>query len=383
MNMQETTAAFSHVRLGRLEDNDAILEFYASVAMDAGEIDLRYERGPCFFDFLSCQGERGFVIIFERDEPGRRVGGVATISVRACLHEGRETRVAYLADLRLSPRLERRPRLQFRKWYETLVTTARQNTDLGESGLMYSAILDKNRIALQSLVREKGDVLYAPVHRYQGVSVFGRWPWAGLRGRKHSWNLTEQSNFSDALLISFLQKCNRAKMFGYAFPQELEFRKLKWPGLSRHPFLLVKDGQGKTMASALPWDGSSLRQAVIEKIPWRLKVASHMLPLIQGRHVREHDVLKSLYLTHLEFDPDLSANERGLALQMILDSIFCEGRFRGYHMLNFIEHESRPVLAYLKGYYAQCTPATLYQVMDRAEATPCLAPVSALEIATL
>jgi hypothetical protein len=390
MNMQETTLPYSHIRLGDQRDNAAILDFYSSVAMDAGDIDLRYERTPDFFAFLNCQGERGFVIIFERDEPAqkgqRKIGGVATISVRPCLLEGKETKVAYLADLRLSPHLERGPRLQFRKWYETLVNTAKNNTDLGSSGLMYSAILDKNQIALSSLVRKNGDVHYSPIQRYQGVAVLGRWPWTRWLKRKSAadWQVMTVTDFTDPTLLRFLQMCNAKKSFGYVYPQELEFRQKKWPGFSQYPFLAVKNSAGKILACALPWRGSHSRKAVIEKMPARLKFAAHLLPFIQGKRIREQDELNSLYLTHLEFDPELTESQRGSALEMILNFIFARGIFSNQHVLHFIEPEAQPFLDHLSGYYRQSTPATAYQVASRSHTEiPLLNSLSALEIGTL
>lgn len=385
MNLQATTLPFSNIRLGQQADNAAILEFYASVPMDAGDILLRYERGPNFFDFLHGQGERGFVIIFEREGVGekgqRAIGGVATISVRPCLVDGQETFVSYLADLRLSPQLERGPRLQFRKWYELLVSTAKENTDLGATGLMYSAILDKNQIAISSLVRKNGDVDYRPIHKYRGVAVLGRWPWMRLRKSK---DVHKISNFADPQLISFLQACNANKSFGYLYPRELEFRLQNWPGLDRHPFYVVTDSSGSILACALPWKGNDSRRAVIERIPFKLKFAAGFLPLIEGRRIREADRLSSLYLTHLEFAHHLSARERGRCLQNILDAVFSAGIFSNQHSLQFIEHDVQPFLKHLRGYYMQCAPATIYRVASRSNDTFAIKnPLTALEIATL
>jgi hypothetical protein len=251
---------------------------------------------------------------------------------------------------------------------------------------MYSAILDKNQIALASLVRKNGDVHYSPIHRYQGVAVFGRWPWSRWLKKKRpaQWQVETITDYSDPALLQFLQTCNAEKSFGYVYPQELEFRQKRWPGFSQYPFLLVKNPAGKILACALPWKGSASRKAVIEKMPTRLKFAASLLPLIQGKTIRERDELNSLYLTHLEFDPKLTNAQRGSALEMILDSIFSQGIFSNQHVLHFIEQEAQPFLDHLGGYYKQCTPATAYQVTSRSNTDlPLLDSSSALEIAML
>lgn len=374
MRLSEIVARYPRVRMATPADNEEILRLFHAVEMETPGLRIRYERGPDFFAFLTRQAEEAFVALFLNDDDS--IGGVATFCLRRNYVEGTVRYAAYLSDLRISPKINKAARVQWRYFYRDVLQSSHETEDFRHCSYFYSAILDQNSDALRAFTRNKSEIIYTEFAKYRTVSLLGRLPFAALLGPRAPRGLRVERAAAGDLpaLRAFLARQNEARPLGEYFAQdagaadELARRFSTWDGLRPESFFLAKDASGAIVGTLAPWgEEDRSRKLVVDRLPAKLKFLTKILPLFGGRALTDVGELKVLYLTHFEVASGLAEAERRGIFRALIDVLYREGYGRRFHALSFFEFLSRPYSAAggLRGYLFETVPATLYRVRHR------------------
>lgn len=370
MKLEEIFSKYPRIRLATAADNEAILNLFRTVEMETPGLRIRYERGPDFFAFLRRQCEAAYVAMFENDDGS--LGGVATFCLRKNYVRGETQYAAYLSDLRLSPRLSKSTRVQWRKFYQDILQNAPEIDEFRQCRYFYSAILDQNRDAVRAFTRNKSEIIYSELAKYQTVSLLGRYPWARWFGSSPvpaGYEIGRAQAADLPAIRRFLMAEHFDRAFGENFsgPQdELDRRLSEWGGLSAESFFVVKNWEGRVVATVAPWGGQdNSRRLVVDRLPTKLRWLSRLMPLLGSRSAEVGQELKILYLTHFEVDTTLAEDDRRQIFRALLGAVYATGLPRQYHSAAFFDFPERSWVSSLMGYVFQTVPATLYQVSHR------------------
>lgn len=369
---------YDRVSLATEADNAAILAFLPSVAMDTDALQLRYQRDPDFFALLRAQGLPFVVFLFHNDDGS--IGGMSVITSRDCLLQGRRTTICYAGDLRISPKISRRARLQWRKIYRDIAAGYRFFAELNYPEYMFTVIMDGNKDAIRAFLKPTANPVYRQLVDFQSVNILAQLWQAGCRRRYRASEKQNGYRFSwasDADLPNiqiFLEQENKGKKLGHNFSasgnDELLRRFTQWPDFSIASFLLLKDKTGEIIATMAPWSNGNARRIVVEKAPLPLRLLGRCLPLFGRRAIKENHELKILYLTCLEINKAKDVTEQQHILALMLDFLAVDRRCRQYNLLSFIDNFHKPLAIGLakKGYLLTTKKAALYQVLSPEEA---------------
>lgn len=378
MKLGEILARYSHVRLGSRRDNEAILNFLKEVPTNTGGITFRFERTPDYFRYLGYQSHRPFVFVFENKD--RSIGGVASLCVRTCYIDGQPQSAVYMSDVRLSCRLSRATRLQWRSFYADLVRHAGELEEFEGARFMYTLVMDGNEGPVRAFGRGKSEVVYEPMATYDTVNILGRKPFlrdplpAAAVARGFRARLAGEADVPR--LRAFLQEQNEQKPLGHYFTQktwatdgsathadELQRRLHAWDGLDLASFVIVEDAQGRIQACACPWSFDGGRRLIVENMPRSLKALGFMLPFFGRPSVRNGKAMRVLNMTHLEVNSTLDAQVRQEAFALLLAFTWELPTTRGYHVLALADFRSESFGPALSRYIRQRSPATIYRVV--------------------
>lgn len=373
MRLAEIIARYPRVRLATPADNEEILRLFRAVEMETPGLRIRYERGPDFFAFLKRQCEEATVALFINDDGS--IAGVATFCLRRHIVNGAPAYAAYLSDLRISPRISKAARVQWRHFYRDVLQSSFEIDDFKRCRYFYSAILDRNLDAIRAFTRNKSDIIYTGLAKYRTVSLIGRLPLAGLFGPRApaGIKITRATEADLPALRAFLARQNEGRPFGEAIGgvagdngDELARRFATWDGFSPASFRLAKDAQGRIVGTVAPWGGEDhSRHLVVDRLPARLRWLTKLLPLLGGKALRAEEELKVLYLTNFEVANDLAEEDRRGIFRALLDSLYAEGFGRRFHAISFLEFLDRPLPGAWRGFLFETVPATLYRVSHR------------------
>lgn len=374
MTVHDLVGKFSHIRLADRSDNDAILEFFKTIPMKAQRLSIGFKRDPDYFALLDYQGDKSFVFIFENED--RSIGGVAVYSLGPRFINGKMERAAYLADLRLSPKLSRLTRVQWRKFYNDLVLNSHKISDFDHCRYLYSAILDENADAIQAFTKKRKDVVYRPMAQYNTVSILVRFPFFPQLGRRKSGPRVRRAEAGDETrLQEFLCQQNRIRplgsTFGCASSEELARRLEVWKDLDLSSFIIAENNDGDIVGCFCPWSDTQARRVFIQNMSKSVQVLAKTLELLGKDRVSENSQLNILYLTHLEIALDRTEEERSLIFSSLLKYLFRQGLHKGYHLISFVDFNSASLLKALnrRSYLYWKTPGTIYQVLHRSHYT--------------
>ncbi|MFN2309987.1 MAG: GNAT family N-acetyltransferase, partial [Gammaproteobacteria bacterium] len=378
-----------HTRLAEPADNAGILALLRETAMAAASLHVRYERAPDFFAFAACQGDPYVTIVLEDDDGA--IVGVGVQSYRPGWWNGQQTSVGYFSDLRISPRASRTLRVEWRRGYEAFLKAAHDSRGSGGCDRFYTAVLKENVAAVQALTRGKSAMRYEPLCEYRAVHVLASRLFAGPAcmaratppaGLRLEWLDAAQ----DAELSEFLGRVNAGKTLGYLFPEELAFRRRHWPGFTDARFLVARDAAGQLVATVAPWSPGATKRLVADRLPTGLRVLASLLRALGIKTFIESEEIKVCYLTHLEFDPTLTQDQKGRVMRAMVCELFASGTLAPFHLASFIDDPHRPLRPYLRGFFTHETAGILYQILHADRADRRLVDASrpmAIEIGTL
>ncbi len=360
-NLDELLAPYPYFFKAKDSDNADILEFFRSVTMDTKDFSLRYDRGDDFFQFTKEQSERNLNFII-RDEKSI-VRGTASITFITHYYHGQKEVFGYLGDLRISPLLNAKIRIHWKKCYSEIIEHFHSLEEFTGVRYLYTAILDENQNAMRSLLKNNDQLIYHKLTHYLAFSVLQEsfserlkkiyYPIKNLPFQEVSQFLTTQVSLAGL-----------APYYSKATDSELSRHLKTWNGLNESSFQCVIDPKSnKILASFAPWICKT-KKLVVEKMSTRQKILGFVSPLLGIPSLQENGAINVLYLTHLHFEKTLTASEKNKILVDILKSIL-RSKNRDYHVISFLlfpewEEIHLPFMA-------EITKAQFFQVTNKRQ----------------
>lgn len=381
MRLGEIMAKYPRVRVGQRSDNARILDFLGGIPTDAGSIVFKFVRSPDYFRYLEYQGATSFVFLFLNDDGG--LGGVGTFCLRTCYLDGVPTPTIYFADVRMSPRLSRRTRVEWRAWYADIVQHAHQIEEFNCPKFLYTLVMDGNQAPLRAFASGKSTVNYRALARLDTVNLIGRRPFSGWRRRQLAAipGDVRRARPSDLeALRALLHASNKPKHLGFNFTldpwardgaaiDELQRRLETWDGLDIGSFWVAVDPTGKLQACVAPWSFDRGRRLRVERLPRSLRWLGRMMPALGRDSIDVGQELRITNLTHLEFSPELTTEARQAWFIRLLDAVWETPQARSSHLVSLADFDESAFGPALSRYVVQRSPATLYEVAHVAEQT--------------
>jgi len=361
ISINEILKVAPQIKLATEEDNFRIIQFLKTVTMKTDGMELYYDRSPDFFSFLKEQGEKFFVFLFENKDSS--LHGMAIITLRKAYVNNSIVSVGYLSDLRIDSKLDKRVRVIWRKIYANILKNCENIVELNGCKYFYSAILGGNETAINSLTKNKGEIIYHQVAQYKAVTILGRL-FKIFLDRKYV--LKQGNEIDHDNLISFLDLQETKKMFGYVFNKEKNYeinRRLKyWKNYSLNNFLVVCKRDGTIVSATLPWCDEESRKLVVKKASLINKVLGLSKYLLNTKPLFEGEPLKFLYLTHLVFDSSISIKDQHQIIKFYLQFLFRKGILKKYHGISFLDFSGFSNRLSGKKYVKQVTDGLFFQV---------------------
>jgi hypothetical protein len=341
------------LRLATRADNPAILTFLGQRAMRAG-LALRFDRSPDFFALLDAHSQHHETWLLLQRE---RVLGMGSIVTRLGYIDGAAEPVAYVGELRVSPR-----RTAAGLWRTLL--RERAAALRAELGVRYGfcCIIRGNRLARASVLSSHGEGLrFSHLRGYSSVAILARKPWA----RRTGTGLTvRRAGEADAgPLRAFLDEHSRWQPFGVVFDDATwQHRLRRWPGFGIKSFYLAADAAGTILGCLAPWDKTAIARTVIESMPRSLNllrlVYNGLAPLARKPVIRIGGgaCLPDIVLTHV-----CVANRDPSVFAALLDAAYREAAATGrYATLSLCLFDADPLAAALERYWHYRVPMDVY-----------------------
>jgi len=374
MKITEVLNKYPHLRAAAEGDNEEILHFFKSASMNNEKFIIRYDRSPDYFLHLKEQSEKFYVLLMLNQDMS--IGGTATFLLRSHFHNGERVKMAYLADLRTSPTLYKRTRVEWRQFYQDLVKNFQQAEEFDGCKYLYTAILKDNHDAIRALTKKNSDLIYDEITNYKAVSLMARIPFIPeykkiITANKYSIRKAVSANRER--IFEFLREENLNKSFGYFFSKsegdEFSRREQSWQDFDIESFLIVENNNGEMVGVVYPRTFSKSKKLVCEKMSWRLKLLCKFLSLFKHCKLDIGSEIKLLYLTHLEIKLSLDDASREAIFKMMIDYLYDRKITKDYHAILFINFSRRSLVKSLnrRRYVYKNTDVVLYQVMSRED----------------
>lgn len=343
------------VRLATQADNARLCELFAEVDMSA-ELVMAEERGPDFFALQRLQGDAGYTVMLEDTAlPHRPAFGCISIIARDAWVDGQIQRVGYGCDLRIETAY--RGGKVFPKAIKAFMRFMQKREQID---MMYCAVLSNNTRGRNSLLHQgrkrEGQPLAQVITPYNMTSI------QFVGARKANDPRVRRAQDSDRpALIEFLAAQQKERFLGYVVTEAWFDQRLKtWPGLRLEDFFVLKDGDGRVLACAAPWDTApNLRCSRVQSyqgnMRWQ-KLAYNAEARLRGfptlPQVGEH--FRFQYLTHLE----VQDNDATL-LNALLRGIYNELRSQPLHFMSLMIPQGSPLEKGLRGFRTRRIPMEL------------------------
>jgi hypothetical protein len=373
-------APYPQITLAQPEDNLPILQFLDSVSMNTNSLSLRYVRTPDYFAFTRQQGVQSSIFLF-RNENGS-IGGMGTIALRNQYVRGKLVRTGYHCELRTTPSLSRRARIQWRQLYRDLIRHRHTISDYGGCAYFYTAVLNGNQAAEVALTRKNKDFIYRRIGTYHAAALLGRAPGARwypfAEGRFRRPNLlsaglqVRPADTSDTEpLRKFLHRINEQLTLGDGFlppgdsPDEWVRRQNSWSGFDARAFFIVEDRTGAIRGTVCPWLQAPERRLVLENMSTTQKLLNSALPLFGNRRIRNGSELNVLHLSHFAVDPELHTDLQTSVFELLLIACHNSPARKEAHLMTFRIPDQIPLneVLWRNGFLYQTTGSTLYQIL--------------------
>lgn len=358
MKLADVLAPYKHFGVASADENQEILSFFKSMVMETDSLGLRYERGEDFFAFLKEQCERAYIFTMKNDEG--KIMGLGSMALIRHFVAGEEQLCAYLGDLRISPLLNAKIRLKWKKCYGDIISHFHELEEFKGVRYLYSAILDDNMHAMRSLLKNNDRIIYQPLTPYETVNIYGSYP---LKVNKHApMSLTRASlTKTRAFLANNAQIPGLQYFFRPTGPDELTRRLETWQNFKAQDFITVLDKNNHIIATCAPWMCQT-KKLVVTKISLFYRLLGKVIfPLMGIPALKVGGEIKTLYLTNLVFKANLTPEERTAALTLMIQQILKKSE-RDFHLISFFDFPQNKLGSL--PFFAQRTKATLYQVMS-------------------
>ena len=240
-------------RAARGEDAD--LRRFLREQPSLGQVRLRIEKEPSYFDAHQVEGARGDVLV-ARDEGGRLVG-VGSRSEKPCWVDGAVQSVGYLGNLRIAEGF-RGGRVLGAGYREM----ERLHRESGRTQLYLTTIMEDNEVAKRALTAERPGL---PRYRDHGlVSTLVVDPRSRAPRKLDSSARPATVGDLDAI-AAFLEREGPRRQFYPAYTREhLSQATGLLRGLEASDIVLSEDAGGAIRAVAALWDQRPFRQWLVD-----------------------------------------------------------------------------------------------------------------------
>jgi hypothetical protein len=362
-SLTEYLSKYKNLEVATIPDNEDILDFLANVPMESDRVSLRYDRSPDFFRLLKEQASFSYVIkILNKD---KTIGGIGVFTVRKAWENGKLHYIGYTSDLRISPTLSMRSRVQWRNGYASIIKDFKLITEFKNLTYFYTAILDDNERALRSFTKGDTGFSYQKVSSYRSLNIFGKKPFS----KQNKYNRYEFSKYSKKELISFLSKITSKLSSGYYYNNqdndESTRREKEIMGYNYDEYLVIKDEEGDIISCCYPFHTSESRNIIIDKMDVGYKMLTSLSPFYNGKKLKTGESLRILYFTDLQFDESLTEDERAHITLSYINYLSENKIQRNFHLITILDFYNEQLTSKLKlnGHLVEEKKATLYQVL--------------------
>lgn len=367
MKLNTILNPYKYFSLATAHDNEGILEFFKTIKMETPSFSLRYDRGNDFFQFAKEQSDKPFIFIM-RNEEGK-ILGTAAIAVIPHMINGKRELLGYLGDLRISPLLSAKIRLNWKKCYREIIVHFKEIEEFQGIRYLYSAILDENQSAMRSLLKNNEDLIYEELTTYKTYNYFLANPFKRSALKKSLPDFVlENINESELRVFLDILKFQNGMQDDMGIctngqDDELTRRLKVWKNFNSESFCVIRNREQKPIAVFAPWICQT-KKLVVEHIDFKLKILGHLLPLLGVPAIKTKSELRVLYLTHLKFAPSITNLERQQILDFIVNH-FLKQKNRDFHLISFFTF---PEWEYQNHFFlGQETKGRFYQVMNKNE----------------
>ncbi len=362
-SIKEYLSKYKNLEIATSDDNQSILDFLANVPMESDRVSLRYDRSPDFFRLLNEQASFSYVIkILNKD---KSIGGIGVFTVRKAWENGQEHHIGYTSDLRISPTLSMRSRVQWRNAYASIIKDFKSVTELKNLTYFYTAILDDNESALRSFTKGETGFSYKKISSYRSINIFGQKPFFNQK----KFNRYNFSDYDKKQLIGFLSKVTSKLSSGYYYNNQTDDesvrREKEIKGYDYKNYLVIKDEEGDIISCCYPFHTSDSRNIIIDKMDVGYKILTSLSPFFKGKKLKTGESLKILYLTDLHFDESLTEDERAHITLSYVSHLIDNKIQKQFHLITILDFYNEQLTNKLKlnGHLFEEKKATLYQVL--------------------
>lgn len=335
------------------EDNQKVLKLMEQSPMRLGFIDLLYDRTPDFQALLQAQGPNYLSLLSTAET--KEVTGCFSISTAVKYIDGKKKTCAYIGDFRTNG--SRKVAMLWRKEYQRILNIFKNEAWLNKPEFFLTAVLKKNQEAVRNLTGGKKDFgfYYHLLCEKNMVNIFGRWPFPS--SSDYDVQMISSQDFTS--LKHFLDSSERQKQFGNVFDGSeddvLLFRQKNWPDMRLENFLLIKDVDGKIVASCLPWNPRKAKRMSVSRIDIAGEFLIKFLRKFRFHLPLKNQSLETVYMTHLCIDKSHNPAE---IISSFLNKLL--KLYPAAHMISFADDFG--VFSELDDYIKQTTSVLLYQV---------------------
>lgn len=344
--------------------NDQVLDLMAKSPMRLGGIDLIYDRSPKFQELLKAQGENFLTLLsldqkkYEKLRDSSKVTGCFSLSTGMKYIQGKKVCCAYIGDFRTNG--DRRVAKLWRAEYKRILEIFKNEEALKKPQYFLTAVLKKNKEALRNLTGSKKNYgfYYHQLKEIDMINILGKSPWK----KRTPLRVEVITELEIPLLMKFLDSKEKNKNFGAIFDESSDncwrFREKNWQGAQFREFLVIKNPQGKLVACCLLWNPSILKRMSVSKISLGFQILLKFFNLLGLNFPALGKSLDTVYLTHLNWDSNISGKE-------VVESFILEAleRFPNAHMISFADFGN--VSDKLGGFLKQRTSVVLYEVSNQ------------------
>jgi hypothetical protein len=387
MDIQEIIEPFG-ARKMKPEENRKVLSFYNSISMAGGKYNVTTKKEPDYFQFLNYAADTSFVFGFHNDND--QLEGMLSLIIRPCYINGKQDVVGHFLDLRFKPAKERKSKADWKGMANAIVQKGKDVELLKACRIYHGSYMTSNVYAMNAIGKDQhaasGDrkkkktvhkpqkappFLVSNLASYQAINIYARKPQKalGLVPSQQS-DLIVSVNRGESAdlepLKDFLDRQNRAKMFGYIFKGEngeLERRFKIWDNFSIASFFIARDQTGNIIGAFGAWNPDRGRQVYIDKLPNSKALLAKMGQFVGLKVPKPDSKLEICYLTTFEIDHELTHPQRLAVFSKLMDGFYKSGMPKNYHIVSFCDYNRQSLMAMVKsGYMYDAAPVLLYQL---------------------
>lgn len=358
MSLKDILPLIPPLRFLEKRDHEELFRLFEASPMKLPGLNLIYDRSPDLTTLLDCQAPHHLTIVGEEDQ---RLLGLASLSWGKRYVFGEKQTASYLGDLRTVR--DRKAGLIWKGFFTKFLDGIKQ------SGIQHvvSGVLADNAFAMKSLVeRDDNEFKYHYLQQLMMVNFLGQKP---LQSKKNAYkvNMTPVQSAQAERLVSFMDQREKEKMFGYCLTDGEWQRRLEiWPDFNLAKIYSIETEKG-IRATCIPWSVNKAKRMKAQDIRWWFSLSMNWLKVFGIKIPKENEALDIAYLTHLNFAPDASVDEKAILLDAMIQEMRKEKWIKNSSFISYADQNNLYQQDLFKKYALQTTKVNLYLVTKRDE----------------